>query len=71
MGQIPGHLIGKVNIGVLIVMVTLLLSVSVSRLIYPFDVGHFEACIWTPALLSAQGESPYAYATREPFVMAP
>lgn len=71
MKRIPGNLIGKVNIGVLIVMGTLLLSVSVSRLIYPFDVGHFEACIWTPALLSAQGESPYAYATREPFVMAP
>ena len=71
MRRIQGHLIGKVNIIVLIVLGTLLLSVSVSRLIYPFDVGHFEACIWTPALLSAQGESPYAYATREPFVMAP
>src|SRR5215813_2905674 len=71
MRRTPGHSIGKVNIGVLIVMGTLLLSVSVSRLIYPFDVGHFEACIWTPALLSAQGASPYAYATREPFVMAP
>ncbi len=49
----------------------LLLCITTSRLIYPFDVGHFEACIWTPALLSAQGENPYAYATREPFVMAP
>jgi hypothetical protein len=49
----------------------LLLGVSVSRLIYPFDIGHFEACIWTPALLSAPGENPYAFATRQPFVMAP
>src|SRR5215813_13912567 len=71
MRRIPGHLIGKVNIGVFIVLGALLLSVSISRLIYPFDVGHFEACIWTPALLSAQGDSPYSYATREPFVMAP
>ncbi|HKQ74783.1 MAG TPA: hypothetical protein VJ810_13910 [Blastocatellia bacterium] len=71
MRRIPGLLIGKVNIGVLIVLGALLLGVGLSRVIYPFDVGHFEACIWTPALLSAQGESPYAYATREPFVMAP
>lgn len=49
----------------------LLIAISVSRTIYPFDVGHFEACVWTPALLSAQGENPYAYATQEPFVMAP
>src|SRR5262245_8936380 len=71
MRRIPGRLIGKVDIGVLIILGTLLLSISVSRLIYPFDVGHFEACIWTPALLTAQEENPYAYATREPFVMAP
>ncbi len=71
MRRILGHLIGKVEIVVLIVLGALLLCLSASRLIYPFDVGHFEACIWTPAMLSAQGESPYAYATREPFVMAP
>src|SRR5262249_6175240 len=71
MKRIPGQLIGAVNIVVLIVMGALLLSVSASRLIYPFDVDHFEACVWTPALLSWQGESPYAYATLEPFVMAP
>jgi len=71
MRRILSRLIGGAELGVLIVLGALLLCVSVSRLIYPFDVGHFEACIWTPALLSAQGENPYAYATREPFVMAP
>ena len=64
-------MICKLNIVIFIIIGTLLLSVSVSRLIYPFDVGHFEACTWTPALLSAQGESPYAFAIRAPFVMAP
>jgi hypothetical protein len=53
------------------VVTLLLIGISISRKIYPFDVGHFEACVWTPALLSAQGKNPYAYATREPFVMAP
>ncbi len=64
-------MISGAEFGVLLVLGVLLFGISVSRLIYPFDVGHFEACIWTPALLSAQGENPYAYATREPFVMAP
>ena len=71
MKRMLSRLIGGAELGVLIVLGALLLSVSVSRLIYPFDVGHFEACIWTPAALSAQGANPYAYATREPFVMAP
>ncbi|MDQ3013332.1 MAG: hypothetical protein M3X11_21825, partial [Acidobacteriota bacterium] len=53
-------------------MLTLmLLAVATSRLIYPFDVGHYEACIRTPALLSAEGHNPYASATQPPFVMAP
>jgi len=52
-------------------LVLLLMGISVSRIVYPFDVGHFEACVWTPALLSAEGKNPYAYATQEPFVMAP
>ncbi len=61
----------QVDLGVLIALALLLCVIGGSRLIYPFDVGHFEACTWTPASLSAQGQNPYAYATREPFVMAP
>jgi hypothetical protein len=71
MRQVFSRLIDKSGLGALIALASLLCGISISRLIYPFDVGHFEACIWTPALLSAQGENPYAYATREPFVMAP
>ncbi|MGH9802942.1 MAG: hypothetical protein ACRD82_21450, partial [Blastocatellia bacterium] len=52
-------------------LVLLLLAVAVSRLVYPFDVGHFEACTWTPALASAQGNNPYDIALREPFATAP
>lgn len=55
----------------LLFLILLLAAISVSRLFYPYDVGHFEACTWTPALLSARGENPYAFATREPYVMAP
>ncbi|MBP6821852.1 MAG: hypothetical protein KA368_09925 [Acidobacteria bacterium] len=54
------------------VLLTLLLfGVGASRLIYPFDVGHFEACTWTPALFAAQGKNPYDIALREPFATAP
>ncbi len=49
----------------------LLLGVGISRLVYPFDVGHFEACIWTPAIFAARGENPYDIALREPFATAP
>lgn len=56
---------------VLVMLALLLTGINISRMIYPFDVGHFEACVWTPALLSAEGKNPYAYATQESFVMAP
>lgn len=71
MRQIFSHLNDKFDLGALIALALLLAALSVSRLTYPFDLGHFEACVWTPSLMSAQGENPYAFATREPFVMAP
>ena len=52
-------------------LAVLLLGVAVSRLVYPFDVGHYEACTWTPALASARGGNPYDLALREPFATAP
>lgn len=48
-----------------------LLGVCTSRLVYPFDVGQFEAAVWAPALESIAGRNPYAYALREPYIMAP
>lgn len=36
-----------------------LLAVSVSRLLCPFDLGHYEARVRSPALFLADGVSPY------------
>ena len=49
----------------------LVAGIAISRLSYPYDVGFFEAFIWTPARLIINGENPFGYATRPPFSMAP
>lgn len=49
----------------------LLIGISLSRLVYPYDVGYFEACVWEPALLAASGMNPYDHSLQPPFVMAP
>ena len=54
-----------------IALVTSLIGVSLSRLVYPYDVGYYEAAVWEPSLLIANGLNPYNYALRPPFVMAP
>src|SRR5262249_19142508 len=71
MRQLFYRLNDKFDLCAMIALAALLGGLSVSRLIYPFDIGHFEACVWTPSLLSAEGRNPYQYALREPFVMAP
>jgi hypothetical protein len=53
------------------ILTILFIGIGISRLIYPFDVGHYEAFIWTPSRMIISGENPYAYATRPPFIMAP
>jgi len=53
------------------VLVTSLIGISLSRLVYPYDAGYYEACVWEPSLLAANGLNPYNYAMRPPFVMAP
>jgi hypothetical protein len=55
----------------IIALVTLLIGVSLSRLVYPYDVGYYEAAVWEPSALAANGLNPYNYALRPPFVMAP
>jgi 4-amino-4-deoxy-L-arabinose transferase-like glycosyltransferase len=55
----------------IIALVTSLIGVSLSRLVYPYDVGYYEAPVWGPSLLAANGLNPYNYALRPPFVMAP
>jgi hypothetical protein len=46
---------------------------GVSRLVYPFDVGHYEGGLWAPAQLMLLNRNPYdlSFSDRPPFVMAP
>jgi 4-amino-4-deoxy-L-arabinose transferase-like glycosyltransferase len=55
----------------IVALVTSLIGVSLSRLVYPYDVGYYEAVVWEPSLLAANGLNHYNYALRPPFVMAP
>jgi hypothetical protein len=50
----------------------MIVGIGLSRLLYPFDTGHYEAVIWGPALLSIAGHNPYAAAnvTGSPYLMA-
>ena len=54
-----------------LVLGVLLLGLSFSRLVYPFDTGNYEAFIWSPARLAISGQNPYSFALSPPFVMAP
>lgn len=58
-------------IGGVILYTLALICTAVSRLIYPYDLGHYEAAIWMPAQLSIEGDNPYSYAFQFPFVMSP
>jgi hypothetical protein len=58
----------RIGTGILAVM---LVSIAVSRLIYPFDIGHLEAFNWMPAAHLLEGKNPYAYAFTPPYSMAP
>ena len=49
----------------------LLLSVVVSRVIYPYDVGYLEAFSWVPAGHLLEGKNPYSFATTPPYSMTP
>jgi hypothetical protein len=54
-----------------IILASALALLSVSRIIYPFDLGSYEAPIWEPALLSIRGYNPYSYALESPYIVAP
>jgi hypothetical protein len=49
----------------------LLVSIIVSRIIYPFDIGHLEAFNWMPATHLLEGKNPYAFAFTPPYSMTP
>lgn len=48
-----------------------LIALSISRAVYPFDLGNYESAIWTPALYSINGSNPYGYALQPPYIIAP
>src|SRR5215213_2759082 len=48
-----------------------LVSVIVSRVVYPFDTGHLEAFNWMPATHLLEGRNPYAFAFTPPYSMTP
>lgn len=52
--------------------VALLAALAVSRLVYPYDAGHYEGLILAPAALLVEGTNPYALdlATAPPYVVS-
>lgn len=54
------------------VMTAMLVGVGVSRLLFPYDLGHYEGGVWAPAQIAAAGENPYARfrTDQPPYVMA-
>lgn len=50
---------------------TIFLSLIISRMIYPFGVGTWEAFNWMPATHLLEGVSPYSYAFEPPYGMSP
>ena len=57
----------------LFIAVCFLSVISISRIIYPYDVGQYEAGIWAPSSLAANGNNPYdmSLTDQEPYTMSP
>jgi hypothetical protein len=51
----------------------LVLGISLSRILYPYDIGQYEAGIWGPAGLISHGINPYDLTLTQngPYVMSP
>jgi len=49
----------------------LLFSITLSRIIYPFDNGYYEAFSWMPAEHLLEGKNPYSFAFTPPYSMTP
>lgn len=53
------------------IMIISLLILSISRILFPFDLGNYESAIWTSALLTIDGNNPYTFATQPPYTVSP
>ena len=54
-----------------VVLGVLLAAIVVSRIVYPFDLGHLEAFSWMPATHLLEGRNPYSFAFEPPYSMTP
>ncbi len=68
--QFGGESLPFIRIGMAILGV-LILTLIISRLVYPFDVGQLEAFNWMPATHLLEGKNPYAFAFTPPYGMSP
>lgn len=59
-------------LGSLLIALLVPIAVAVSRIFYPFDLGHFESVAWEPARLIVSGQNPYEpdLTVRPPYVMS-
>lgn len=64
------HLKRIFAIAVFAIFFVMLLCIAFSRIFYPYDIAN-EALNWTPSQLIFNGNNPYGYAMKPPFVMAP
>lgn len=56
----------------IVILSLLLVSIAVSRVVYPFDTGVYaEALSWIPAQHLLAGKNPYSFAFVEPHSMSP
>jgi 4-amino-4-deoxy-L-arabinose transferase-like glycosyltransferase len=48
-------------------------AIGFSRVVFPYDIGHYEANAWAPAALLAHGHDPYdlSRSTSPPYVASP
>lgn len=62
-----------VEIACLVLVSLQFVGIALSRTLYPFDLGHYEAQMWAPANLLMAGRNPYnlAYALNPPYVVTP
>jgi len=54
-----------------LVLGALLAAIVISRIVYPFDLGHLEAFSWLPATHLLEGKNPYSFAFEPPYSMTP
>lgn len=64
------HLKRIFTIAVFAIFFVMLLCIALSRIFYPYDIAN-EALNWTPSQLIFNGNNPYGFAMKPPFVMAP